>query len=125
VVSFGPPPAQRRVELAIPAPPSSRASGASRVSRVSGSVAELSVAELSARAESLFDRGEVGEAIEVARRAAAADPEQPTAWAVLASLHASAGHEAQARARFVACVAHTRAREVEACNALRDGSPAR
>jgi Flp pilus assembly protein TadD len=69
VVSFGAPPPEREVVL-VPAP----APGVS-----------VSAAELSARAESLFERGEVGEAIEVARRAAAAAPAQSSAWAVLGS----------------------------------------
>jgi hypothetical protein len=62
------------------------------------SVATVDAEQLRSQALELRERGEVGEAIEVAARAAELAPHDARSWAVLGCLHSLAGHRDEARA---------------------------
>jgi Flp pilus assembly protein TadD len=58
---------------------------------------------LRSRARALSDRGELGEAIDVATRAVELAPDDPQSWAVLGYLHLRAGHGLAAAASITTC----------------------
>jgi hypothetical protein len=61
--------------------------------------------ELRARVRDLCQRGEVGEAIQVAERAADLAPWDAESWALLSAVHSAAGHPHDALRIHLICIA--------------------
>jgi hypothetical protein len=70
---------------------------------------------LRARALELAERGDIGEALELADRAADLTPAEPEPWSLLGGLHAAAGHPREARRIYLWCVVRTAGSGVERC----------
>lgn len=77
----------------------------------------VSAEELRQRARQLFEQGEVGEALDVAGRAAETAPADPRSWVVLGGLQSIAGQEPEAHESYIACVLHASAHEGDECHA--------
>jgi two-component SAPR family response regulator len=71
--------------------------------------------ELRARARHLFERGEVGEAIELAERAADLAPWEAESWGLLSALHSAAGHPQDAHRIYLWCIVRAAGSGVARC----------
>jgi cytochrome c-type biogenesis protein CcmH/NrfG len=73
---------------------------------------------LVAQAEALLGRGSYAHAIEVAKRATAADPTNPEGWLTLGGAYGAQGNTSQARAAYHKCVDLAKGGGVRECKAL-------
>ena len=125
-----PPPSAVPVEAAIPAAEASAAAPAPAASAVPSAVAVASSQPapvpsdspsprtLVAQAEALLGRGSYAHAIEVAKRATAADPANPEGWLTLGGAYGAQGNTSQARAAYHKCVDLAKGGGVRECKAL-------
>jgi DNA-binding response OmpR family regulator len=73
---------------------------------------------LTKQAQRLLERGATARAIEVARKATAADPTNAEAWLTLGAAYDAAGNRPQARLAYKNCVDNGRGARVGECKAL-------
>ena len=66
----------------------------------------------------MLERGNTGRAIELARRAAAADPTSAEAWLTLGAAYDAAGKRPQAHTAYQSCVDTGKGARVAECRAL-------
>jgi hypothetical protein len=104
------------IELAEPQRSRSNAAPGASGERMSSQDA----AALTQQAQRALDHGNASRATELARRAAAADPESPEAWLTLGAAYDAAGSRSLARTAYRSCVETGRGTRVAECRALLD-----
>ncbi len=83
--------------------------------------AREAAAAVRAQSQRLLERGEIGEALELASSASKLAADDAESWLLLGSLHALAGHEGESRSSYEACVRLATRGDVEACRAKLSG----
>jgi len=103
---------------APPASASSAAPGAAPSAAPSAAADEPSPRALVAQAQQLLGRGSYGHAVEVARRATAADPTSAEGWLTLGGAYEASGSSGQARSAYRKCTELAHGSRVAECRAL-------